>query len=172
MLKLAGAGFIMIGSLGLGNYLCKGIKKNYQELLDFRETLAMLGNEIRILKVPVSEALQKVADQIQTVYSPVLKGIAERLQEYCEPNPCSVWKQEFMEKKQMFHLTKEELKVVISAGELLLHDEYEMQGEKVRLIQERISTQIAMLEEDMKKKQKVYRYLSCAGGIYLILLMI
>lgn len=172
MLKWVGAFFIFAGALGIGNSLSGSFRKHYHQLIALKEVLLLLGNEMRYLKMPLPQALIRIANQCEEPFGETLLLIAGELQKYLEASPSRVWKRVLEERRDIFLFTDDEYRIFMDAGVILEQSNGHMQEEEVRLFEQQVQFKLVHAQEELKTKQRISRYLCGAGGIFFILLLI
>lgn len=172
MLKIVGAIFVIAGALGIGNSISRRFKQHYHQLIASKELLLLLGNEMRYLKMPLPQALKRIAGQCEAPFDNVLIQVADELLQYLEASPGKVWKRVLQQNRTSYLLSGEEFQILLEAGNILEQSNGYMQEEEVRLFTEQIQFKLVHAEEELKTKQRISRYLCGAGGLFLILILI
>ena len=172
MLKIAGAILVFLGAIGLGSNMNRRIRQHYHQLLELKELILLLGNEMRFLKIPLPQIMKRTAAQTSQPFSDALLHMAAEMEGYQEADAGKIWREVIQKKKSSYLLEEDEFQIFLEAGSILLHDNSYMQGEEIKLFTERISYKIQHAQEELLNRQKVCRYLSAAGGIFLILMLL
>ena len=172
MLKLVGAALIFAGALGIGNSISRRFKQHYHQLVASKELLLLIGNEMRYLKMPLPQALKRIAGQCGMPFENVLMQVNAELLEYLEASPGKVWRRVLQQNRNAFLLSDEEFQILMEAGQILEQSNSYMQEEEVRLFTEQVQFKLVHAEEELKTKQRISRYLCGAGGLFLILILI
>lgn len=172
MLRLIGAVFIFAGALGIGNSISKGCKRHCHELLALKELLLLIGNEMRMVRLPLPQLCSHLAKQCEEPYAGLLQEVSEELLLYMEASPKRVWTRILEKRRQEFVLSDEEYRIFVEAGALFERLGRGVQEEEIHIFSEQVQFCYRKAEEELRTKQRVSRYLSAAGGIFLILLLI
>lgn len=172
MLKLLGALLVFTGALGIGNSISRRLKQHYHQLIALKEVLLLMGNEMRYLKMPLPQALKRMAGQCEAPFDRVLVQVAEELLQYLEASPGKVWKRVLGQNRSAYLLSEEEFQIFLEAGSILEQSNSYMQEEEVRLFTEQVQYKLVHAQEELKTKQRISRYLCGAGGLFLILILI
>jgi stage III sporulation protein AB len=172
MLKIAGAILIFLGAVGLGSCMNRRIRQHYHELIDLKELILLMGNEMRFLKIPLPQIMKRTAKQTRQPFSDSLLLMAVEMEDYKEADAAKIWREIIAKNKKKYLLEEDEFQIFLEAGNIMLHDNSYMQGEEIKLFTERISYKIQHAQEELLNKQRVCRYLSTAGGIFLILMLL
>lgn len=172
MLRLIGCLCILSGMLGIGQAYVYRIRAHYRQLLDGKELLYRLGNEMCYLKLPLPQLLKRLAQTMHAPYREVLTDMAKDLEAYREADVKKLWCEILQHHKKEFLLNMTEYRTLQEAGSILTHENGQMQEGAVRLYCEQISRLIEQAGKEMENRLKLCRYLSAAAGIFLILVLI
>ncbi len=172
MLKIAGSIFIFLGAIGLGSCINRRIKQHYHQLLELKELILFLGNEMRYLKIPLPQLLKRTSGQVGRPFSDSLLRMADEMAGYQEADAGKIWKKVLTQQRGNYLFDQEEFQIFLEAGVILARGSTYMQGEDIGLFTERISYKIHHAQEELLNRQKVCRYLSAAGGAFLILILL
>lgn len=172
MLKIVGAILIFLGAIGIGSSMNRRIRQHYHELIELKELILLLGNEMRFLKIPLPQIMKRTATQTKLPFSDSLLLMAVEMENYKEADAAKIWRAVLQNRKMHYLLDEDEFQIFLEAGSILLHDNSYMQGEEIKLFSERISYKIQNAQEELLNRQRVCRYLSAAGGIFLILILL
>ena len=91
MLRVVGCLSILSGMLGISQVYAAGIRAHYRQLLDGKELLYRLGNEMCYLKLPLPQLLERLAQTIHAPYSGILTDLAAELEAYREADVKKLW---------------------------------------------------------------------------------
>ena len=150
MLKTAGAFLSLLASTGIGVSFSMDLKKRCEELRILKRLAAMLRGEIRYAKTPLPEAFVRIAQRLSEPFQGFLEEVAE-------------------EQTRLTGADRERLKTL---GEVLGYLDREMQLAAIDLYLEQLDCGIAEALEDRGSKERLYRSLGVAGGIFLVILLI
>ena len=172
MLKVLGAVLVFAGALGIGSSIGKSCRLHCKELLALKELLILIGNEMRIRKLPLPQMCKRLANQCEEPYAGCLKEVSEQLLLYLEASPKRVWKGVLEKRRKDFLLSDEEYQIFLDAGALFERLGRGLQEEEIQIFTEQVQFRYTKAQEELQTRQRVSRYLSAAGGIFLILLLI
>ncbi len=172
MLRVVGCLSILSGMLGISQVYAAGIRAHYRQLLDGKELLYRLGNEMCYLKLPLPQLLERLAQTIHAPYSGILTDLAAELEAYREADVKKLWCEILQHHKKEFLLSMTEYRTLQEAGSILTHENGQMQEGAVRLYSEQFDRLIEQAAKEMENRLKLCRYLSAAAGIFLILVLI
>lgn len=172
MLKLGGVIFILIGAWGICNSMNEKIQIHYVQLVELKELLIQLGNEMRYIRAPIPEALEVLGESVNQPFRSTCMNIAEEMKTYRQANPDVIWHEVLLKDKKKYFLKEDEFSIYLAAGNILQQNNRYMQEEEEKLYVEQLSYKIKEEQKELKEKQKICRYLSAAGAMLLILVLI
>lgn len=172
MLKIIGCVFILTACVGYGGSLLGRIARRRDVLQSFLELTELLAGEIRYERIPMAEALYKIRGKLDGELSEVLLAIADGLEEGGYASMEELWNQSFGEAAGRLLLTDEELGEVKDIGKNLGFLDFDVQVKHLQGCKERILKRLAKTQRDLDEKKKLYRSLSLAAGIFVILALL
>lgn len=172
MLKVCGIVFILAASWGYGNGLIARLSRHRDNLISCREILDLLAGEIRYGKTPMNEAFLLISDRIGGIAGKILKQIADKIATGRYRSLEAVWIEAFTAAGKDLELTQQELKVILRAGKNLGYLDVQAQVSNLKLYSQQIDSFLEQAEKTAAEKKKLYRSLSMAAGLLVVLLLV
>ncbi|MCI8853770.1 MAG: hypothetical protein HFI31_03680 [Lachnospiraceae bacterium] len=172
MLKIVGSLLILCCSAGLGAAGAGDLKKHCMELRLLKQALYMLRGEIKYSRAPLPEAFGALADRLPSPFGEFFSGMREELGRRDGRGLSRIWKEEMSRSLKKSSLRREEKEKLGRLGEGLGYLDLEMQLSTMELYLEQLEGDIQRAEEEIQSKQRLYRSLGVAGGIFLVILLI
>lgn len=172
MLKLIGAAFVLLACIGYAGGLLGQIARRRDVLASCLEMTELLAGEIRYDRVPVGEALERIRDKTDSGIACVLEQIADGLKTGDHANLEELWSRSFADAGQKLFLTEEELGEVQDIGKNLGFLDSEAQVNHLMGCRERLKKSLDKTQRELDEKRRLYRYLSLAAGIFVILILV
>lgn len=171
MLALLGTCLILAGSIGIGLFLCDREEERINILEQWKISLTILYNEIKLKSQPLPFALQEcschISGEVLTFYQKVAEKISKE-----ERGVIQAWEEELESYVQRTILGKEGKKGIRKLNSLLGYEQEETQLKMISLVREALEKQQREMEEEKRTKQKMILLLSSCGGIVMVLLLI
>ena len=172
MLKIAGSVLVVLACMGYASGLLAQIVRRRDMLKSCLEMTELLSGEIRYERVPMAEALYRIRTRLNGVLSELLAEIADRL----EHGECStmeeLWEACFRQSELCHILTGEELREVIDVGKNLGFLDSDVQVGHLAGCRERLNKYLEKVQTELEEKRRLYRSLSLAAGIFVILILL
>lgn len=172
MLKTAGAFLILLASTGIGVSFSMDLKKRCEELRILKRMAAMLRGEIRYAKTPLPEAFVRIAQRLPEPFRGFLEEVAGELEQADGTGLGEIWNRKICQCLGQTRLTGADRERLKTLGEVLGYLDREMQLAAIDLYLEQLDGGIAEALEDRGSKERLYRSLGVAGGIFLVILLI
>lgn len=172
MLKALGAVLVLTSATGLGFCFGQDLKKRFVELRLLKQLVYLLRGELKYTRTPLPEAFSHMAERMREPFSSFLYGVAKELEGMEGKTFETVWGEEIERKLSGTKLKKEDKEQLKALGEVLGYLDSEMQIHSLDLYLEQVNLAIAEAREAVETKQRLYRSLGVAGGIFLILLLL
>lgn len=172
MLKIVGAVLILLACIGYAGGLLGQVTRRRDVLKSCLELTELLSGEIRYDRVPIEEALESIRSRIDRELACVLHQIADGLKTGDHANLEELWSQSFEDAKQKLFLTEEELGEVQDIGKNLGFLDSEVQVNHLMGCRERLKKSLEKTQQELDEKRRLYRYLSLAAGIFVILILV
>ncbi len=172
MLKITGAVLIMLACIGYAGGLLGQIARRRDVLKSCLEMTELLSGEIRYDRVPIGEALENIRNKTDPGIACVLGQISDGLKTGEHADLEKLWSQSFADAKQKLLLTEEELGEVQDIGKNLGFLDSEVQVNHLMGCRERLKKSLNKTQRELDEKRRLYRYLSLAAGIFVILILV
>lgn len=171
MLKVCGIIFILAASWGYGNGLAARLGRHRDNLAACREMLDLLAGEIRYGKTPLNEAFLHISERIGGTAGTILRQIADNIAAGGYSSLEEVWREAFQKAGRELELSDQELRVVMRAGKNLGYLDIQAQVSELKLYSRQMELFLEQAEKTVSEKKKLYRSLSMAAGLIVVLLL-
>lgn len=172
MLKLTGAGMILLASLGVIFSKEAEFTEHKRQLEEFGLLLSLLQNEICLLRLPLPVVLEHCSMQLHHPYRELCEAVKVKLVEQSQGNAPGIWRTQVEEQKKIFLLDEAERGLLAEAGEALRMDNVEFKGELFDVYQERLCRLRETYETSLMTRRRLCRYGTMLAGIFLIIFFI
>lgn len=172
IMKLSGAGFILLATLGLIFSREVELIEHKKQLEEFGMLLSLLHHEICLLRLPMSLVLEHCSMHLHHPYQKLCTTLRERLDEQRQGAVTDIWRELLLEKRRDFFLDDEEYKLLEESGEVLRMDHVEMKEELFLVYQKRLRRLQELYETSLLQKRRLSRYGTILAGIFLIILFL
>lgn len=172
MIKLVGAGMILLASLGMIFSKEAEFAEHKRQLEEFGLLLSLLENEICLLRLPLPVALEHCGMQLHKPYCELCRAVKAKLIEQIQGNAPGIWRAQVEEQKVSFLLDEAERRLLSEAGEVLRMDNVEFKVELFDIYQERLSRLRETYETSLMTRRRLCRYGTMLAGIFLIIFFI
>lgn len=171
-MKLLGAILILASATGIGISLSVDVKRYGMELRLLKQMVYMLRGEIKYTKTPLLEAFSSIAVRMPEPFSSFLREVAAEMEMMDGRSFGEIWREQIGRKLSDTRLKREDKEQLGALGESLGYLDLEMQLSTIGLYLEQLEIRIQDAQESVGAKQKLYKSLGVAGGIFLIILLI
>lgn len=172
MLKILGAGLILLACVGYARGLLGQIVRHRDILRACCELTDLLAGEIRYERIPMAEALYRIRSKLHPELSEVLLEIADGLEEGGYASMEELWNQSFEGAKKRLSLTDEELGEVKDIGKNLGFLDFDVQVNHLAGCKQRLLKSLEKMQKELDEKRRLYRALSLAAGVFVILILL
>lgn len=172
MLKVIGAGMILLASLGIIFSREAEFSEHKRQLEEFGLLLSLLENEICLLRLPLPVVLEHCGMHLQHPYRELCEAVKTKLVEQSQGNAPGIWRTQLEEQKRRFLLDEAECRLLAEAGEVLRMDNVEFKGELFDIYQERLCRLRETYETSLTTRRRLCRYGTMLAGIFLIIFFI
>ncbi|MCI8418660.1 MAG: hypothetical protein HFI33_14395 [Lachnospiraceae bacterium] len=172
MLKIVGSILILCCSAGLGMAGSQDLKKHCMELRILKQAVYMLRGEIKYSKAPLPEAFGALAARVASPFGEFFLNLERELGLQDGRSLSQLWREGVKQELRTTCLSREEKERLQQLGEGLGYLDLEMQLSTIQLYLEQLDGDIARAQEEIRTKQKLYRSLGVAGGIFLVILLV
>lgn len=172
MLKILGAALILAGCIGYSSALLGRIK-HAQDVLDAgRELTELLAAEIRYECLPMEEVFDRIVPRVHMDLGRILLQIRTELADGEAGSLDEIWQSHFSGKEKMLDLSTEELHLLLEIGRNLGYLDVGAQLNHLQACREKINAARCRRSKILEEQTKVYRALSLAAGVFLILILL
>lgn len=172
MLKLTGAGMILLSSLGVIFSKESEFTEHKRQLEEFGLLLSLLQNEICLLRLPLPVVLEHCSMQLHHPYQELCESVKAKLVEQSQGNAPEIWRTQLEEQKRMFLLDEAERRLLAETGEVLRMDNVEFKGELFDIYRDQLCRLRETYETSLVTRRRLCRYGTMLAGIFLIIFFI
>lgn len=169
MLRILGAGLVVLAGTGLGFGMAEGFRRRPQQLRQLQFALTVLGTEIRFRQAPLPAALTAVAAAIPQPLGRLFGDLAAALGRAEGRAPSWAWQQV---KKQGLALTIEDFALLDNLMQVLGAGNIAEQGRQLDLHMEHLRHLEIEAEVARAANEKIWRYLGVFSGLALVLILL
>lgn len=169
MLKLVGAGLIVLAGAALGFSMAETYRRRPQQLRQLQFALTVLGTEIRFRQTPLPAALQAVAAATPQPLGRLFGDLAAALDRAEGRGPAWAWQQV---KRQGLALAPEDYALLDNLMQVLGAGNIAEQGRQLDLHLEHLHQLEAEAEGSRAANEKIWRYLGVFSGLALVLILL
>jgi stage III sporulation protein AB len=169
VLKIAGAGLIVLAGAGLGFGMAETYRRRPQQLRQLQFALTVLGTEIRFRQTPLPAALQAVAAVTPQPLGQLFAHLADALDRAEGRGPAWAWRQ--VERRGLA-LAPEDFAILDNLMQVLGAGDIGEQGRQLDLHMEHLRQLEAAAEGSRAANEKIWRYLGVCSGLALVLLLL
>lgn len=171
MLKFAGAGLILLASLGYIFSRETEFSEHKRQLEEFSLLLSLLQNEMCLLRLPLEPALEHCSMHLHDPYRCLCAQVGEELA-LRQGSAQEVWRGLLEKKRREFLLDDEEFRLLLETGGVLGMGNAEFKEELFEVYERRLEGLQASYETSLEHRRRVSRYGTLLAGIFLIILFI
>jgi stage III sporulation protein AB len=172
MLKIIGIVFILGTCLLYGYQMKLRLQEHLNQLIGLKEMLLMLSGEISYVRTPLGEAFSHIAGQGKEPFSSFLKFVAEEMKKGQGKSFSDIWGEACEQYRKSFLFQDEEWKLLEDLGGNLGYLDAQMQLSHIQLHVQQLEHKIEAAQVELGKKQRLWQYLSFAGGAFLVIILL
>lgn len=172
MLKLIGAGMILVASTAMGFSVAAMYRNRPAELRSLQSALKLLESEIDYASRPLPEALAEVARRLSGPERTLLNRASQLLGHGDVSSASRAWELAVEEYFSASSLSGADRDVLIDLGRSLGISDRDDQIRHLRLALSRLVRQEETAEEDRSRNERLWRYLGILSGGVLVLIFI
>lgn len=169
MLKLMGAGLIVLAGAGLGFSMAEVYRRRPQQLRQLQFALTVLGTEIRFRQTPLPAALQAVAAVTPQPMGRLFADLVGELHRAEGRGPGWAWQRV---KRQGLALAPQDYALLDNLMQVLGAGNIAEQGRQLDLHLEHLRQLEAEAEGSRAANEKIWRYLGVCSGLALVLILL
>ncbi len=172
IMKLAGMFCVMAACALTGIALERRLKKRWQLFREMRETLVFLEKEMTYHRSPIHEAFRAAAGRCATELGDVLLETAGQIERRSGQTFREMWSEALMRQLPSGLLAQDELHLFGETAAALCNTDVVMQKTLLEKYADRFRLMSEAEAEACREKGGLYRRLSAAAGIFLVILLI
>jgi len=172
MLKLMGSMLVLLCSVGLGMAGAGELKAHCMELRLLKQAIYMLRGEVKYAKSTLPEAFGMLAVRVGPPFAGFFGNLEQELAWQQGRSFRDLWDEEIERSLGKSTLRREELEKLKRLGEGLGYLDLEMQLATIELYLEQLEEDISKAGQELHTKQKLYRSLGMAAGVFLVILLV
>lgn len=169
MVRLLGAALVAAGGAALGLQAAAGLRSRVRALREMSEGLALLERELELSAPPLSRLLARGAARGQGPAKALFEGCLRGLDRLDLEDFSTLWRRLVFD---CGALGPEGQAVLLPLGDTLGRYEGELQREALAAARRRLEELAARLEEDSRRRGRVYEALGLSGGVFLSILLL
>ena len=171
-MKILGSALVTVSCSGLGMWKAEQWKEHRKMLEQIRKMILLLKGEILYAHAPLGEALEHVGRKSEGAPAKLFCQVADRIGQQDGELFYDLWKEAVNSSREELLMTEKECQEFQAFGEHLGYLDLGMQERTIELYLEQLEGDIQRAEEEIQSKQRLYRSLGVAGGIFLVILLI
>ena len=172
MVKLMGAGMILLASLGVIFSKESEFSEHKRQLEEFGLLLSLLENEICLLRLPLRLVLEHCSVHLHDPYQNLCEAVGKKLVDQSHGNAPEIWRGQLEECRTLFSLDDAECRLLGEAGEVLRMDNIELKEELFSVYKDRLESLRKAYEASLVTRRRLCRYGTMLAGIFLIIFFI
>ncbi len=169
MVRLMGAALVAAGGAALGFQAAVGLRKQVRALEEMSQGLALLERELELNAQPLSRLLERGAERSRGPAEELFRDCLQGLNHLDREDFSSLWRRLV---SGCHALGSEGQAVLFPLGDTLGRYDGERQREALAVARRRLEELSARLEEDSRRRGRVYQALGLSGGAFLVILLL
>lgn len=169
MVRLMGAALVAAGGAALGFQAAAGLRKQVRALEEMSQGLALLERELELNAQPLSRLLERGAERSRGPAEELFRDCLQGLNHLDREDFSSLWRRLV---SGCHALGSEGQAVLFPLGDTLGRYDGERQRETLAAARRRLEELSARLEEDSRRRGRVYQALGLSGGAFLVILLL
>ncbi|MCI9169576.1 MAG: stage III sporulation protein AB [Lawsonibacter sp.] len=169
MVRLMGAALVAAGGAALGFQAAVGLRKQVRALEEMSQGLALLERELELNAQPLSRLLERGAERSRGPAEELFRDCLQGLNHLDREDFSSLWRRLV---SGCHALGSEGQAVLFPLGDTLGRYDGERQREALAAARRRLEELSARLEEDSRRRGRVYQALGLSGGAFLVILLL
>jgi len=168
-IRVFGMVLVLAASSALGFYLSSLSKFRKQDLLEFKKALLILKSEIEYIAAPLPDAISNIASRTANPVSKIFTHFAQNLKNNTDGETAyRLWLEAIQAYKKESFLKKGDWELLECFGKTLGYLDKQMQVDSIKFTTDYLDSQVAELQAESSKNQRMYRSLGVIGGILLL----
>ena len=169
MVRLVGAVLVAAGGASLGFQAAAGLGRRVRALEETAQGLALLERELELNAPPLSRLLERGAERSRGPAEALFRECLRGLDRLDREDFSTLWRRLVSDCRA---LGSEGQAVLAPLGDTLGRYDGERQREALAAARRRLEELAARLEEDSRRRGRVYQALGLSGGAFLVILLL
>lgn len=169
MMRLMGAALVAAGGAALGFQAAAGLRSQVRALEEMSQGLALLERELELNAPPLSRLLERGAERSRGPAEKLFRECLRGLDRLDREDFSTLWRRLV---SGCMALGREGQAVLAPLGDTLGRYDGERQREALAAARRRLEELSARLEEDSRRRGRVYQALGLSGGAFLVILLL
>lgn len=169
MTRLVGAVLVAAGGAALGFQAAAGLGRRVRALEETAQGLALLERELELNAPPLSRLLERGAERSRGPAEALFRECLRGLDNLDREDFSTLWRRLVSD---CCALGSEGQAVLAPLGDTLGRYDGERQREALAAARRRLEELAARLEEDSRRRGRVYQALGLSGGAFLVILLL
>jgi len=166
---MIGAVLVAAGAAWMGFQAASGLRDRVRALRETADGLAVLERELELNGPPLPRLLERGAAQSQGPARELFQGCVQGMEDLAQESFSALWRRLTGE---LTELGREGQAVLVPLGDALGRCGTERQLEVLSAARRRLEELSAQLEEDSRRRGRVYQALGLSGGAFLVILLL
>ena len=171
-IRMTGCTLIGIASYLVGALLEQRLKQKWLFVKEMKELLEFLEKEITYRRSPAETALETAAGNCHTCLRELLLTVADKIRERNGMDFQAIWEEQVHLMVPEGMLLQEEYETVCEAASAMCQTDTVMQRRLIETQQSRFAQLCDQAQQTCQEKSRLYRRLSTAAGVFLIIVLI
>lgn len=171
LIKTIGMGCILISGSTLGWHIDRVKIRRIEDLRGLRKALHMLGAEVNYAVTPLPMAIEAIMSKNHGRINEIFIKLLSLIKEKTGESMFILWEKAVKAQVPYLYLEEEDIKHLLSFGQVLGYLDKEMQKKNIEITLAYIESQINKLEKQQEKNGRLYRSLGVLGGCLLCILL-
>ena len=172
MVKFLGCILVLACSAALGTAGARDLKRHCAELHGLKQAIYMLRGEIQYSRSPLPDVFAILAERAAPPFSCFFGNLERELDRQEGRSLKEIWECEMAHSLKGSTLKQAEKQSLKQLGDGLGYLDLEMQLATIELYLEQLNEAIAAASGELEEKQKLYRSLGIAGGVFLVIFLV
>ena len=169
MIRMFGAVLVAAGAAWIGFQAAAGLRSRVKAIRAASDGLALLERELELTASPLPQLLAWGAARSQEPVRGLFEGCVQGLDNLAQEDFSTLWRRLC---SQCSGLGPEGQAVLSPLGDTLGRCESQRQREALSAARRRLEELAAQLEEDSRRRGRVYQALGLSGGAFLVILLL
>ncbi len=172
MIKLVGAGLVLVSAYAIGSLLALQVKEQEKWLKDIKTALFLLLGELEYRQMPLPEALEVIGNRHAGKMSAFFRVLSEELKKKEGFTLQELWRRVAVPALKDSPLSKEQKEDFAELGLYFMESDRETRRNSLEFYMNRLEEDIIGLRETGADKAYLCRTLGMLGGIFILILVL